>query len=79
MPVIATDVGGLASAVSHGRDGLLCKPDPASIALAIEHLAISLPALRDGVETNPWQTSFERYVEMILDRVGVTAPSLVAE
>jgi glycosyltransferase involved in cell wall biosynthesis len=78
VPVIATDVGGLASAVSHGRDGLLCDPDPESIARAVEQLAVSLPALRDGVEPNPWQTSFEHYVEMILDRVGVVAPSLVA-
>jgi glycosyltransferase involved in cell wall biosynthesis len=70
-PVIATNVGGLSSAVTHGRDGLLCQPEPQSIARAIEALASSLPTLRNGVDRDPWHTSFEHYVDLILDRAGV--------
>ena len=46
LPVVATDVGGVSEAVSHGETGLLVPPrDPAALAVAIAEL-LAAPGVR---------------------------------
>ncbi|MDX6593088.1 MAG: hypothetical protein QOJ13_2284 [Gaiellales bacterium] len=68
-PVIATRVGGLSSAVRDGVDGLLCSPEPAAIADSITSFAARCSALTAGVEPNPYATSFDRYGDLLLERI----------
>jgi glycosyltransferase involved in cell wall biosynthesis len=65
-PVIATSVGGLPSAVTHGQDGLLCEPgDPAALARTIEAMARDNVQLAAGVRACPDECSFRRYADLI--------------
>ena len=48
LPVLATDVGGIAEAVENGRSGVLIPPgDPAALAAAMARLAAD-PASAGG-------------------------------
>ena len=64
-PVIATRVGGLPAAVADGVDGILCEPDPADVARAIERMAASGPPLRPAFEPETGARPFRRYGELI--------------
>jgi glycosyltransferase involved in cell wall biosynthesis len=64
-PVIATRIGGLPFAVSDGRDGLLCEPEPTSIARAIERMARERRELAAGVRADADEHSFARYAELL--------------
>ena len=67
-PVVATRVGGLASAIEHGRTGLLCSPDnPFALARGIERLAADPARFRAGIAAERETTSFDRYAELLLD------------
>jgi glycosyltransferase involved in cell wall biosynthesis len=68
-PVLATAVGGLPAAVRDGVDGLLCAPEPAALARAIERLAREHATLRAGVEAAAPETSFRRYAELLYERL----------
>ena len=48
-PVIATRVGGLPAAVDDGVNGILCEPDAADVAAAIERMAREHAPLAAGV------------------------------
>jgi glycosyltransferase involved in cell wall biosynthesis len=66
VPVIATAVGGLAEAVEHGHNGLLCPAgDAGALAAAIERMAVQHAALSDGVRRSGHTQSFTRYGELI--------------
>jgi glycosyltransferase involved in cell wall biosynthesis len=69
-PVIATRVGGLPAAVSDGSDGLLCDPEPASIARAIERMAQEKQQLAAGVRADAHEHSFARYAELLDGALG---------
>jgi glycosyltransferase involved in cell wall biosynthesis len=65
-PVIATTVGGLPEAVSHGVDGILCPPgSPAALARAIEELSPVKDELARGVCLGQDRYSFARYAELL--------------
>jgi glycosyltransferase involved in cell wall biosynthesis len=65
-PVIATNVGGLSAAVTHGVDGLLCDPErPTLLARAIEQMSAERARLAAGVEPEADAHSFARYVTII--------------
>jgi glycosyltransferase involved in cell wall biosynthesis len=68
-PVIATRVGGLPSAVAEGVDGILCEPDPPSVARAIERMAAERGVLTQGARVAADGRSFRRYGELIDDAV----------
>jgi len=84
-PVVAAGVGGLSTAVDHGRTGLLvCGHDPSEYARAIEHLVgnpgrrqrMSEAALRHA-HTFGWERTAEEtlrvYEEAVLSRFGEPA------
>lgn len=49
LPIVATDVGGVASAVTHGREGLLVEPgDAAALSKAIAALTTGTSRIRAG-------------------------------
>jgi glycosyltransferase involved in cell wall biosynthesis len=64
-PVIATRVGGLPAAVADGVDGILCEPDAADVARAIECMAAERSTLAAGVLAGDGSKSFRRYGELI--------------
>jgi glycosyltransferase involved in cell wall biosynthesis len=65
-PVLVTDVGGLASAVGDGRDGIVVRSlRPAAIAAAIDRLAQDHLSLRAGVRAGMERWSFDRYASLI--------------
>jgi glycosyltransferase involved in cell wall biosynthesis len=66
-PVIATRVGGLPAAVDDDVTGVLCEPDPDSVARAIERMADAHTELGDGVRATTHTTSFERYTALLDD------------
>jgi glycosyltransferase involved in cell wall biosynthesis len=68
-PVIATRVGGLPAAVADGVDGILCEPDPAKLARAIERMASERATLADGVRAGAGGKTFRRYGELIDEAV----------
>jgi glycosyltransferase involved in cell wall biosynthesis len=68
-PVVATRVGGLPAAVRDGIDGILCEPDPADIALAIERMADDHEALAERTRADADAHSFRRYCELLDDAV----------
>jgi glycosyltransferase involved in cell wall biosynthesis len=71
VPVIATSVGGLPSAVRDGVDGILCPPEDAcALARAIERFAHERAGLRAGVRAEAAAESFDRYAEFVLDAVA---------
>lgn len=69
-PVIATRVGGLPAAVTDGVDGLLCEPNAADVAAAIERMAREHASLAAGVRAGSEAVSFRRYGELLDDAVG---------
>lgn len=77
VPVITTDVGGLAETVRPEGTGLVCPPeDPAALAAAVlrffeEGLG---PALRRGVEALRREHSWERLADQTLDLVRELRP-----
>jgi glycosyltransferase involved in cell wall biosynthesis len=68
-PVIATRVGGLPAAVADGVDGILCEPDAAEVAGAIERMAVERSMLAAGVRAGEGRKSFRRYGELIDEAV----------
>jgi glycosyltransferase involved in cell wall biosynthesis len=65
-PVVATRVGGLPSAIEHGRTGLLCPPeDPSAFARAIELLAVERARLAAGVASSTGERSFSCYASLL--------------
>ena len=65
-PVIATRVGGLPAAVSHGHDGLLVEPgDPRRLARAIERMARDHAVLAAQVRAGAGACSFGRYSDLL--------------
>jgi glycosyltransferase involved in cell wall biosynthesis len=64
-PVIATRVGGLPAAVEDGVNGILCDPEAASIAHAIQKLAERRAELTRGVRDGAKSSSFSRYCALI--------------
>jgi glycosyltransferase involved in cell wall biosynthesis len=69
-PVIATCVGGLPAAVEDGVDGILCEPDAAALAVAIERMARDHAELAAGVRVRMWAHSFHRYCELLDEAVS---------
>jgi glycosyltransferase involved in cell wall biosynthesis len=73
-PVVATRVGGLPTAIAHGRTGLLSPPDDApALARAIETLAVERASLAAGVRESGGEHSFERYAALLDDALRETA------
>jgi glycosyltransferase involved in cell wall biosynthesis len=68
--VIATRVGGLPAAVQDGVDGILCEPDAASVAAAIERMAVDHTQLAAGVRAGALDHSFDRYCALVDDAVA---------
>jgi glycosyltransferase involved in cell wall biosynthesis len=68
-PVIATRVGGLPAAVREGVDGLLCDPHPRAIARAITTFVTHCSGLTEAVDPDPYETSFDRYVDVLVERI----------
>jgi glycosyltransferase involved in cell wall biosynthesis len=68
-PVIATRVGGLPAAVEDGVDGILCEPDAAALAAAIERMARDHDELASGVRVRAWAHSFDRYSQLLEETV----------
>ena len=64
-PVIATRVGGLPAAVADGVDGILCEPNAAAVARAIERMARDRATLAKGARAGAETRSFGRYGELI--------------
>lgn len=61
VPVIASDIGSLSTAIRDGDDGLLCRPgDAAHLAEKIE-LVVSNPALRAFLSGGARQSALTRY------------------
>jgi glycosyltransferase involved in cell wall biosynthesis len=69
-PVIATRVGGLPAAVRDDVDGLLCDPEPASVAGAIERMAREHARLAACVRTGATEHSFDRYCALVDDAIA---------
>ncbi|MET0938399.1 MAG: glycosyltransferase [Gaiellaceae bacterium] len=69
-PVIATRVGGLPAAVDDQVDGILCEPDAAALAAAIERTARDHTRLAAGVQVRTSAHSFHRYCELLDDAVA---------
>ncbi len=69
-PVIATRVGGLPAAINDGVDGILCEPDAAALAAAIERMARDHTQLSAGVRVRTHAHSFHRYCELLDDAVA---------
>jgi glycosyltransferase involved in cell wall biosynthesis len=68
-PVVATRVGGLPAAVRDGVDGLLCEPDAADVARAIERMADEHQTLAERTRADEDAHSFRRYCELVDDAV----------
>lgn len=66
-PVIATRVGGLPAAIDDGVTGILCEPEPESVARAIEGMADAHTELGKGVLESTHTTSFHRYSALLND------------
>ena len=69
-PVIATRVGGLPAAIDNDITGILCDPDPDSVAWAIERMAEAHRQLAEGVRASAHATSFHRYSALLDDAVA---------
>jgi glycosyltransferase involved in cell wall biosynthesis len=69
-PVIATRVGGLPAAVDDGVDGILCEPDAAALAGAIETMARDHAELAAGVRVHTQAHSFSRYCELLDEAIA---------
>jgi glycosyltransferase involved in cell wall biosynthesis len=65
--VIATRVGGLPAAVEEDVTGVLCDPDPDSVASAIERMAEAHTELANGVRASAHTASFDRYGALLDD------------
>ncbi len=67
-PIVATDVGGISSAIEHGSNGLLVKPaDPESLAQAIIRL-VADPALRQNMARAGRRVFLERFSADVMTR-----------
>jgi glycosyltransferase involved in cell wall biosynthesis len=69
-PVIATRVGGIPAAVRDGVDGILCEPDPGSLAVAIERMAREKAGLTAGVRADADDHSFRQYCSLLDDGIA---------
>ncbi len=66
-PMIVTDVGALARLVPDNVVGLVCKPDPESIAMAIKSFFEKDPAyFTTGIRTGKMKLSWKTFVDKIL-------------
>jgi glycosyltransferase involved in cell wall biosynthesis len=75
VPVIATAVGGLAEAIRHDEDGILCSAgDVPALAAAIERMAVERPRLAGAVRRSAEQHSFRRYGELIHEALADVTP-----
>ena len=77
VPVITTDVGGLAETVKPGETGLVCAPeDPATLAATVlRYFEEGMgPKLRAGVEVLRREHSWERLAERTLDLIAELKP-----
>ncbi len=74
LPMVATSVGGTPEVIRHGENGLLCEPEPDSLADAVIALAkskelqdrLSADALR-SVKAFTWPKVTEAYVKLYQD------------
>lgn len=64
VPVIATDVGGLADTIEDGVSGYVCKPTPESIAAAIKRF-IESPISRKMVGKAAQSLSWDKYIALL--------------
>lgn len=68
LPVVASDIAGYRSVVSHGTNGLLVPPQqPAALADALHKLIIN-PALQRHLGANGYQTAQQHNWDLIIDR-----------
>lgn len=77
VPVITTDVGGLAETVKPDETGLVCAPeDPAALAAAVLHYFEEGmgPRLRAGVEALQREHSWERLADETLGLIAELRP-----
>ena len=78
LPVITTDVGGLAETVTPGETGLVVPPeDPASLADAVVRFfsEVQGPSLRRGVEQVRRSHSWEALAAATADLIGALQPA----
>ena len=78
VPVITTNVGGLAETVRPGETGLVVPPeDPAALAAAIvRYFAEGMaPRLRAGVENLRQAHSWETLADRVIELGGALAPT----
>lgn len=74
VPIIATDVAGLADDIRHGVDGLLVSPnDVASLAAAIRgfYSSGSAERMREHVRPIDAEAYWERYLELLIQPVNM--------
>jgi glycosyltransferase involved in cell wall biosynthesis len=65
-PMVVTRVGALPDMVPEGKVGLVCEPDPASLAEAILRFFTMDPAqFADGIETEKKQYTWQRLVQTL--------------
>lgn len=75
VPMVATRVGGLPEAVQEGETGLLCDPDPCSLAETIDRF-LRLPphAFAQGLKTHKAAFSGERFITELLNFAAHFSP-----
>ena len=75
VPMIVTNVGGLPALVPHDKVGLVCEPEPASIAAAISEYfnkgeEYFLPYLRKEKQKYSWQVLVDAITDMAETRLA---------
>ncbi len=69
--MIVTNVGGLPDLVPHGQVGLVCEPQPGSIAQAIvQFYAMGPQVFKPFIQEEKKKYSWARMVDTILDLAG---------
>ncbi|HMP87917.1 MAG TPA: glycosyltransferase, partial [Lacibacter sp.] len=76
-PMIVTQVGGLPDLVPHGKVGLVCAPDPVSLAAAMKEMLQKgtgsfLPHLRDEKKKYSWEQMTSTILELAAGLPGKT-------
>ena len=73
LPMIVTDVGGLAEIVPHGRAGYVCRPDAESVADALARIyeGDALARFREGMRVEKRRFSWEEMCDRIVELYGM--------